>query len=138
LYQLQFQGGLTSGRLVVKTIAESLSEHDETMLYPLNGIWVRQRRHDILLCAGLTQLNEYPEQVELLKKIWFTKYARHWTGLCKCSCAFENIFMAELKSDEVLGKENFNTKILQKINSTLIINSRRHIAQRGLKFTLCL
>ncbi|XP_041975327.1 poly(U)-specific endoribonuclease homolog [Aricia agestis] len=52
---------------------------------------------------GLTQLNEYNEQVELLKKIWFTKYARHWTGLCKCSCAFENIFMAELKSNEVLG-----------------------------------
>lgn len=54
--------------------------------------------------TGLTQLNEYPEQVELLRKIWFTKYARHWTGLCKCSCAFENIFMAELKSNDVLGK----------------------------------
>ncbi|KAJ0182469.1 hypothetical protein K1T71_001838 [Dendrolimus kikuchii] len=52
---------------------------------------------------GLTQMNEYNEQVELLKKIWFTKYARHWTGLCKCSCAFENIFMAELKSNDVLG-----------------------------------
>lgn len=56
-----------------------------------------------ILLAGLTQLNEYPEQVELLRKIWFTKYARHWTGLCKCSCAFENIFMAELKSNDVLG-----------------------------------
>ncbi|XP_011562209.3 endoribonuclease CG2145 [Plutella xylostella] len=52
---------------------------------------------------GLTQLNEYPEQVELLRKLWFTKYARHWTGLCKCSCAFENVFMAELKSNTVLG-----------------------------------
>lgn len=49
-------------------------------------------------------MNEYNDQVELLKKIWFTKYARHWTGLCKCSCAFENIFMAELKSSDVLGK----------------------------------
>ncbi|CAH4031209.1 endoribonuclease CG2145-like [Pieris brassicae] len=56
-----------------------------------------------LVSKGLNQMNEYPEQVELLKKIWFTKYARHWTGLCKCSCAFENIFMAELKSDQVLG-----------------------------------
>ncbi|KPJ08749.1 Poly(U)-specific endoribonuclease-like [Papilio machaon] len=56
-----------------------------------------------LVNKGLTQLNEYNEQVQLLKKIWFTKYARHWTGLCKCSCAFENIFMAELKSNEVLG-----------------------------------
>ncbi|XP_049877824.1 endoribonuclease CG2145-like [Pectinophora gossypiella] len=56
-----------------------------------------------LTSKGLTQLNEYPEQVELLKKIWFTKYARHWTGLCKCSCAFENVFMAELKGNEVLG-----------------------------------
>ncbi|XP_068626580.1 endoribonuclease CG2145-like [Battus philenor] len=56
-----------------------------------------------LVNKGITQLNEYNEQVELLRKIWFTKYARHWTGLCKCSCAFENIFMAELKSDEVLG-----------------------------------
>lgn len=56
-----------------------------------------------LVNKGLTQLNEYNEQVELLRKIWFTKYARHWTGICKCSCAFENIFMAELKSDQVLG-----------------------------------
>lgn len=56
-----------------------------------------------LTSKGLTQLNEYQEQVELLRKIWFTKYARHWTGLCKCSCAFENIFMAELKSNDVLG-----------------------------------
>ncbi|XP_061708967.1 endoribonuclease CG2145-like [Cydia pomonella] len=56
-----------------------------------------------LVNKGLTQLNEYQEQVNLLKKIWFTKYARHWTGLCKCSCAFENIFMAELKSNDVLG-----------------------------------
>ncbi|KAM3967766.1 endoribonuclease Arlr [Aphomia sociella] len=56
-----------------------------------------------LVSKGITQLNEYNEQVDLLKKIWFTKYARHWTGLCKCSCAFENIFMAELKSDQVLG-----------------------------------
>ncbi|XP_050681395.1 endoribonuclease CG2145-like [Leptidea sinapis] len=56
-----------------------------------------------LVSKGLNQMNEYNEQVELLKKIWFTKYARHWTGLCKCSCAFENIFMAELKSDQVLG-----------------------------------
>ncbi|KAJ2947933.1 hypothetical protein O0L34_g9726 [Tuta absoluta] len=58
---------------------------------------------NFLVSKGLTQLNEYPEQVELLKKIWFTKYARHWTGLCKCSCAFENIFMAELKGNDVLG-----------------------------------
>ncbi|KAL0851098.1 hypothetical protein ABMA28_006970 [Loxostege sticticalis] len=56
-----------------------------------------------LVNKGLTQLNEYNEQVDLLKKIWFTKYARHWSGLCKCSCAFENVFMAELKSDQVLG-----------------------------------
>ncbi|XP_063822277.1 endoribonuclease CG2145-like [Ostrinia nubilalis] len=56
-----------------------------------------------LVNKGLTQLNEYNEQVDLLRKIWFTKYARHWSGLCKCSCAFENVFMAELKSDEVLG-----------------------------------
>ncbi|CAG9581569.1 unnamed protein product [Danaus chrysippus] len=56
-----------------------------------------------LVNKGLNQMNEYNEQVELLKKIWFTKYARHWTGLCKCSCAFENIFMAELKSNDVLG-----------------------------------
>jgi hypothetical protein len=34
LYPLQFQGGLTSGRRpVVKTIAKSLSQHDENMLY---------------------------------------------------------------------------------------------------------
>ncbi|XP_047984817.1 endoribonuclease CG2145-like [Leguminivora glycinivorella] len=58
---------------------------------------------NFLVSKGLTQLNEYQEQVNLLKKIWFTKYARHWTGLCKCSCAFENIFMAELKSNDVLG-----------------------------------
>ncbi|CAH2240708.1 poly(U)-specific endoribonuclease homolog [Pararge aegeria] len=56
-----------------------------------------------LVSKGLTQMNEYNEQVELLKKIWFTKYARHWTSLCKCSCAFENVFMAELKSNDVLG-----------------------------------
>ncbi|XP_059050971.1 endoribonuclease CG2145-like [Achroia grisella] len=56
-----------------------------------------------LVNKGLTQLNEYNEQVELFRKIWFTKYARHWTGVCKCSCAFENVFMAELKSDQVLG-----------------------------------
>ncbi|CAK1602136.1 unnamed protein product [Parnassius mnemosyne] len=56
-----------------------------------------------LVNKGLTQFNEYNEQVELFRKIWFTKYARHWTGLCKCSCAFENIFMAELKSNDVLG-----------------------------------
>lgn len=56
-----------------------------------------------LTSKGLNQFNEYPEQVEILRKIWFTKYARHWTGLCKCSCAFENVFMAELKSDTVLG-----------------------------------
>lgn len=55
------------------------------------------------MIIGLTQMNEYNEQVDLLRKIWFTKYARHWTGLCKCSCAFENIFMAELKSNDVLG-----------------------------------
>jgi hypothetical protein len=30
---LQFQGGLTTGRQVVKTIAESLLQHDENMLY---------------------------------------------------------------------------------------------------------
>ncbi|XP_022821722.1 poly(U)-specific endoribonuclease homolog [Spodoptera litura] len=58
---------------------------------------------NFLVSKGLTQMNEYNEQVQLLKKIWFTKYARHWTGLCKCSCAFENIFMAELKSNDVLG-----------------------------------
>jgi hypothetical protein len=36
----QFQGGLTSGRPVVKTIAESLSQHDEkhVALTPLGGI----------------------------------------------------------------------------------------------------
>ncbi|GBP28132.1 Poly(U)-specific endoribonuclease homolog [Eumeta japonica] len=56
-----------------------------------------------LVNKGLTQMNDYNEQVQLLKKIWFTKYARHWSGLCKCSCAFENVFMAELKSDQVLG-----------------------------------
>lgn len=56
-----------------------------------------------LVSKGLNQMNEYNEQVQLLKKIWFTKYARHWTGLCKCSCAFENIFMAELNSNTVLG-----------------------------------
>jgi hypothetical protein len=33
LYPLHFQGGLTSGRPVVKTIAESLSQHDGNMLY---------------------------------------------------------------------------------------------------------
>jgi hypothetical protein len=34
LYPLQFQGGLTSGgRPVVKTIAESLSQHAENMLF---------------------------------------------------------------------------------------------------------
>jgi hypothetical protein len=33
LYPLQFQGGSTSGRPVVKTIAESLSQHDENMIY---------------------------------------------------------------------------------------------------------
>lgn len=56
-----------------------------------------------LVSKGVTQMNEYNEQVDILRKIWFTKYARHWTGLCKCSCAFENIFMAELKSNDVLG-----------------------------------
>ncbi|XP_023947894.2 endoribonuclease CG2145 [Bicyclus anynana] len=60
-----------------------------------------------LVSKGLTQMNEYNEQVELLKKIWFTKYARHWTGLCKCSCAFENVFMAELKSNDVLGMHSW-------------------------------
>ncbi|XP_045448589.1 endoribonuclease CG2145-like [Melitaea cinxia] len=58
---------------------------------------------NFLVSKGLNQMNEYNEQTQLLKKIWFTKYARHWTGLCKCSCAFENIFMAELKSNDVLG-----------------------------------
>jgi hypothetical protein len=43
---LQFQGGLTSGRrLVVKIIAESLSQHDEkhVVLTPLSGIRVGER-----------------------------------------------------------------------------------------------
>lgn len=59
------------------------------------------------MSIGLTQLNEYNEQIDLLKKIWFVKYARHWTGLCKCSSPFETMFMAEFKSDEVIGKLHF-------------------------------
>jgi hypothetical protein len=43
LYPVQFQGGLTSGRRpIVKTIAESLSKHDENNAVPtpLSGISV--------------------------------------------------------------------------------------------------
>ncbi|XP_026319985.1 poly(U)-specific endoribonuclease homolog isoform X2 [Hyposmocoma kahamanoa] len=56
-----------------------------------------------LVDKGLNHLSEYKEQGGLLKKIWFTKYARHWTGFCKCSSPFENIFLAEFNGDEVLG-----------------------------------
>jgi hypothetical protein len=46
LYPLQFPGGLTSGRQpVVKIVTESLSQHDENMLYrSLSGIRVGKRK----------------------------------------------------------------------------------------------
>jgi hypothetical protein len=47
----QFQGGLTSGRRpVVKTIAESLSHHDENHVIPtpLSGIRVGKKRNIVV------------------------------------------------------------------------------------------
>jgi hypothetical protein len=53
--KLQFKGGLTSGRRLVKIIAESLSQHDEkhVILTPLSGIRVGKRFFTPILVAIL-------------------------------------------------------------------------------------
>lgn len=56
---------------------------------------------------GIPELRDITSQVDLLKKIWFEKYSRDWIGVCKCSCAFENVFLSELKFKEVLGLHNW-------------------------------